>query len=729
MQECWLRNLQKRPGAHATLVLFFTVALTLGGCGAPDEPLSTQVEPPFEPTEWQEKTRASLNGLINPLLPLAGLPRALSDVPQMQAVLDPSGFLSLIDNSGARLALGLPMSSPTELLGLMGAGFSWKPENVPISGGKIPGLPAHSHGTDSFRVERMTLTYLGIPVHLAQAISLYDDGMLAWINARLPHWASQSALGLPAHNPVVGPFVYTGEQLTAAYAQSRGWSQEITGPAEPTWLLTSEGLAPAFQFIVSSSQEATGSRSAPAQPLRVLMSADTGSVLEELPLAFHLTGSARIFKENDVASAREGMALVALPDLNGEGNRLSHPLFDIKNCNLQVVSSTKCTFRADAPGGDYTIIDYENVSYDEVVAYFALTRAMQWYRDLMREQESLFPGEKTWAELDKDFGLGSGKERLTVFVRAQSAKPGGGFTLDNAVYLPAGSDGLSDPEIVIGSGWEADQASVPRGLQYLGKDTDVSMHEFGHHVIYRAITEIKGQSLAMHEGFADYFTYAITGNNLLAESVVSTGVPLRSATRKGTLDQYPPASTPPHLAGEFWSSVLWDIRMQIGPWVDEFHKFDKILWHAVDLMRNDETYYGAISAISRSAQSFAETVGEDPVGLKKIIFQNFYLRGFIQAPQGDGTLPAASQLLTTSSPAAPGLSGSSSTPQAKKKPTNDESGVFGLSCAIGTRHAASPLDLGTLLVLAALFLAPLLARVRTGEAVALARQRSRRRQH
>lgn len=725
MQESCQQNRKIKPEAQALLFLFVTAALSLGGCGAQEDPLSAQMQPSLSVTDWHETTRNAQTSLGNPLLPLAGLPRSLTDGLQIQVVLDPSGLLSLIDGSGARQQLGLTLSSPTELLSLMGAGFSWKAQHAPGTSGNTFGLSGHSGSMDTLWVDRNTLTYLGIPVHLAQAISLYDGEHLTWVSARLPHWASQSALGLPAPEPVVRPFVYSGDQLKAAYAKSRGWSSEAIGPTEPTWLLTSDELLPAFRFVVSSLPDLASDSSAPAHPLRVLMSADTGTLLEELPLAFHVTGAARIFTENHVASAREGMEIVTLPDLIGEGNRLSHPLFDIKNCNLQVISSSRCTLHADAPDGDFTSIEYESVHYDEVVAYYSVTRAIQWYRNLMRKQESFFAGEKTWEELDHDFGLGSEKARLTIFVRAQSAKPGGGFTLDNAVYLPAGSDGFSDPQILIGSGWEADQATIPRGLQYIGKDSDVSMHEFGHHVIYRAITEIKGQSLAMHEGFADYFTYAITGNNQLAESVVSAGGPLRSATRKGTLDQYQPASTPPHLAGEFWSSVLWDIRTELGPWEGVLYKFDKILWHAVDLMRSDETYYGAISAISQSAQSFAETMGEDPISLKEVIYQNFYLRGFIQEPQGDGALPKPSLLLGASSTAAPQPSANNPPAELGKNDSESKESTFlGLSCAIGARNTAAPLDLGSLLILASLFLVPFMARARFAATVL---QRARRR--
>jgi hypothetical protein len=711
---------------RATGILVFSLALA--GCGSEDLDSLEPDAASSGPVLWEQTLKTGSSTDFKPLLPFGGLSRGLSGSETRLAILDTSGLLKLSGISGALESVGLNIDGPTELLSFMGPHFSWVPESRASSSTGNMSFSLQNL-SNSHRVERSKLFYQGIPVHLAQAISLYNGEHLLWMNARMPEWAALAASGLPADEPIVGQFALTGDHARESYASSRGWSLSVVGPAEPIWLLTETGLSAAFQLIIASLQD--GTSASPAQPLKVLMSADSGALLEELPLAFHLTGSARIFRENDVASAREGMALVDLPELNGNGERLSHPLFDVKNCNRQVVSS-RCSFPANSAAGDYTSVQYEDPRYDEVTAYFALTRAMAWYRSLMQEQEALFPGEKTWAELDKDFGLGSGKQRLTVYVRAQTARPGGGFTPDNAVYLPAGSDGLSDPEILVGTGWEATEASVPRGLQYLGKDSDVSMHEFGHHVIFRAITEIKGQSLAMHEGFADYFTYAITGNNMLAESVVSAGGALRSGSRRGTLQEFPPESTPAHLSGEFWSSVLWDVRVQLGPWVDDRYKFDKILWHAIDLMRSNETYYGAITAMSQSAQSFAETVGEDPILLKEKIFNVFHARGFLSEPQDDGTLPPPSELLASSNPSlsSSGLADNKRASSASpgKKSSERSGGGFGLSCAVGAHSAPpQPLDLGTLLLLASVLLAPFAMTARPPAQPLLAKSRARRR--
>ena len=90
----------------------------------------------------------------------------------------------------------------------------------------------------------------------------------------------------------------------------------------------------------------------------------------------------------------------------------------------------------------------------------------------------------------------------------------GGMGTDNAAYFPA------QWAIAIGKG------SGGNGFKKLGLDIDVVAHEVGHFIVFQGINQItdldeatNDHTAAIHEGLADYFTYASTGDACLADSV------------------------------------------------------------------------------------------------------------------------------------------------------------------------------------------------------------------
>jgi hypothetical protein len=513
----------------------------------------------------------------------------------------------------------------------------------------------------------------------------------------------------------IGHFHYLPSEVRTKVATQQGFSTEFFSEGRPVYFAEQDKLHAAYEFVISASSDPQAQ--APAVPLLAIISADTAQLLEQTALAFHLDGKAKLYRENAIASKGEGIVELPLPNLNPNTGQLNNALFMVKTCKLQLPGPA-CAFGASAKTGDYRSVKPDDEAYDELVAYHGITRSMSWYRTLMGESVAPFATENTWGAGRKNFGLElESIGRLTVYVRAMTKTPNASTTLDNALYLPGGVGGSGSPEIAIGTGWEESFNTPPRALRRIGKDADVSMHEFGHHIVYRTITELKGQSLAMHEGIADYFTYAATGNNLLAESVVATGGYLRAGNRSGTLADFPPTSaTPPHIAGEFWSTVLWDVRKNLGSWEKGYYKFDKIMYHALDLMRANETYYGAIAAMLRAAELFASVSGDDPVTLKEGILSPFYKRGFIKAPSGDGSLPPASALLAASTqqasvaPTADTAAGSS---RSKKK-----SSFLGMSCTVGAHASNSSrghVDMGTLLILALLGVAASASGVRRSQ--------------
>jgi hypothetical protein len=684
------------------------------GCGSADQSfqdvtIGKKGSNPFGVADYQRKAETRIE---QPLIPFAGTYAKFAGSDPVRMIVAEYGQILSVNGLNAAsstalssaISMGMNVSNVHELIpaALSARGFFWKET-------------AHTSSPEGLESSRMQLHYQGVPVNSTFALTQSEPdqaGAPVWLRGTVPEWFYQDASGAAVEAPFsIGEFTYSAGELIARYAADQGYSQDVITATESdrTYYLLGKKLHAAFRLTVAS--DPLGLKASPAVPLEAFVDAETGQLLQQSPKAFHVDGYARTFRENSVASASEGLIDVRLPTLDNTGEKLSSPIFQVENCSLQPVSEA-CAFKASAGGGDYRSIATTSDSYDELVAYYSISRAMAWYRSLMGATPGSFQTENSWGAQRQNFGLGADKiGKLSVYVRAQTRTPNSGQTLDNAVYLPSGSSGGSSPEILIGTGWEAAMAGTPpRALRYIGKDSDVSMHEFGHHIVFRTINQIKGQALGMHEGFADYFTYAITGNNLLAESVVAGAPSLRAGDREGTLADYPPTSaTPPHTAGEFWSTVLWDTRVSLGNWQGGFFKFDKIVYHALDLMQPNETYYGAINAFARSADIFALSTGDDAVALKEKIFAQFYKRGFIEKPNGSGTVPPATALLLTATPstglaneAKTSASGSSSGGRSKKS-------FLGISCTVGSDSRGTPhADLGTLMLLLSILCLPLL---------------------
>lgn len=135
---------------------------------------------------------------------------------------------------------------------------------------------------------------------------------------------------------------------------------------------------------------------------------------------------------------------------------------------------------------------------------------------------------------------------------------------NNALYTPA--SGTSAPNIQVGEG----DGVLLKNLAF---DSDVVSHELGHHVIYQSVTVIAGESLVIHEGLADFITFARTGDDCLGESICPEGTQMRSCqltsnrclrSANNTLvyndATYASFASQPHLQGQLISGWLWDIR-------------------------------------------------------------------------------------------------------------------------------------------------------------------------
>ena len=88
-------------------------------------------------------------------------------------------------------------------------------------------------------------------------------------------------------------------------------------------------------------------------------------------------------------------------------------------------------------------------------------------------------------------------ERKASIILDIHARPGG--SKNNALYVPKETE-TDAAKIMIGNG----DGNI---LKNLPQDREVISHELGHHIIYHHITQTSGESLILHEGLADFFTF------------------------------------------------------------------------------------------------------------------------------------------------------------------------------------------------------------------------------
>ena len=168
---------------------------------------------------------------------------------------------------------------------------------------------------------------------------------------------------------------------------------------------------------------------------------------------------------------------------------------------------------------------------------------------------------------------------------------------NNALYMPEISGSTSQARIMLGDG----DGVILRDLSL---DGDVISHELGHHVIYRRLTETKGQSLVIHEGLADYFTFAKTSNACLAESVCPDDSPVCQRNRDDKLClrvgdhqkdyAYLNSFGSPHITGQVLSAFLWDLRNDSDI---PGNKVDRIAFEAINYLQWNSNLRGFIEAI------------------------------------------------------------------------------------------------------------------------------------
>ncbi|MEN9826420.1 MAG: hypothetical protein RI953_2165, partial [Pseudomonadota bacterium] len=398
--------------------------------------------------------------------------------------------------------------------------------------GKSQPLSLDDGGTEL--LHEVQLSFKDIPIHGARIKSIHDhaSNTTTYMSGSVPQWMMNSSVEQVRSKP----FSLTTWQARLKASQALGFVDwRFHSPSRIYLAQENNSLLPAYVFTVSAESPEQGR--GPRIPVEVAVSADTGDVLWQRPLAMHaVNGQAMLYVENKKAAGGDAAPLtsVTLPNLLGDGSSLSHPLFDVMNCHQNARinepgDGSVCNMKNHGVSqGNYSSFTYSSEVYDELISYAAVTKAMDWFNAIDTNSLRTSWDETKWPGSRANFGLqpsgsnGGSEVRLNIFVRTRTPVPttntcsGEDTTPDNAQYLWAGNTGRGSPEILIGYGGYVSGQSNCYKLRDLGKDMDVIMHEFGHHIVFRGLSNAKSQSVALHEGFADYFTYAISGNNRLA---------------------------------------------------------------------------------------------------------------------------------------------------------------------------------------------------------------------
>ena len=276
------------------------------------------------------------------------------------------------------------------------------------------------------------------------------------------------------------------------------------------WSLCEDRLTPAFAITQASESRADVT----------IVDGANGGKLATHELGRRLTGRGLVFDPNPVIAAgnpdlRDGddvdpwLTEVALRELDGSGL--------LQGTWAEVINPA---------GGAFSLalrfcFSSRNLHFEEVMAYYHITEASRYVRDLG------FPG------------LLHGPQSVKVHATA----------LGESWFSP------TDRRIYLGDGGVDD-----------GEDADVILHEFGHALYDAAVGGYgTGESAALSEGFADYFAATRTGD---------AGIGNWDAAHRAqgcyrdlaVLRRYPvDLCGNPHEDGLIWGGLLWRLRESLGP--------------------------------------------------------------------------------------------------------------------------------------------------------------------
>jgi hypothetical protein len=295
-------------------------------------------------------------------------------------------------------------------------------------------------------------------------------------------------------------------------------------------------------------------------PYKVIATADRMVRIE--PLFFSAVGKSRIFKNNPTDSA---LASFSLGELTGTG-KLESSAFTTQTNDATPAQSCDHNFSYDE--GDER--------FAEASAFTNTTRTLSWFKSQLGYE---------WQD-----------EPMTIRIHEEIGSPPN--EKNNALYQPSSATEDGKANILIGDG-DGIQ------LQNLALDQDVVSHEFGHHIVYRTLKSTVRESLVLHEGLADFFTFARTDNACLGESICPDGSQICwSATCLRTAEnslKFTDTNLPTqaHLRSQFISGLLWDLKITKEIPIEDVAK---IVFKAVDFFASEMVYEQFIAALISADQ-------------------------------------------------------------------------------------------------------------------------------
>lgn len=275
----------------------------------------------------------------------------------------------------------------------------------------------------------------------------------------------------------------------------------------------------------------------------------TGTVLDGYNAIYFATGTGNLYNSNP---ARDDKVVTAkLSDLNGTAS-LTGTYFSVRNAEKGAENAVPT-----GPGScDFLYTDPSNPHFDEVMAYYHLSKVAEFFRN-----------------------LGHTKHAAPMTVHVHVPDPNNGNpNFDNAYYSPF------DNAVYFGHG---------ESLNDLAKEAAVIYHEYTHSVVH-AIQPFLGtqEASALHEGYADYFACSLTSDPKIGEFVVGQLEKefLRDLRNTKTYEDYTGKDV--HADGEIWGSTCWEIHETLGR-----HAADVLIYQSLWYLPQNATFVDAYDAI------------------------------------------------------------------------------------------------------------------------------------
>jgi len=304
----------------------------------------------------------------------------------------------------------------------------------------------------------------------------------------------------------------TFESVIANFQQrNQGTDNPILMKSQKCYSLVADRLLPTWKMWLNIAD--TGYR----------ITGDEYEIVKLEKLAFDVTGKLTVFESNPKSAVLKTYEM----ELDGD-YRLNNDFFTTNTNTVERARSAGHVF-------EYDPTDYR---FQEASAFVHVALMFEYFRELGYEWKGPKPLE------------------MKLHVIVNSSK-------NNALYQPAEGVPTGKPTISIGDG----DGVV---LQNLPLDSDVVSHEFSHHVIYRTLTSVQDESLVLHEGLADYFSNARTGDSCLGESICPgnslacwiKSECLRSADNSLNFSSDTYEKLESHLKGQIVSGYLWDLHAE-----------------------------------------------------------------------------------------------------------------------------------------------------------------------